>query len=72
MNSLGKFGEKFGDSIIAENFGDKSLSKSKVRLSIELSTIVSSNSDYTANPSAAADHSNLTLHNRQTARAYEI
>ena len=71
MNSLGKFGEKFGDFIIAEDFSDKSLSKSK-RPGIELSTRVSSNSDYTASPTAAANHQIWTHYNHQIVRAYKI
>ena len=33
---------------------------------------VTSNSDYTANPTAAAKHQKLTLYNHQIVRAYKI
>ena len=68
--SLGKFGEKVGDFVIAKNFSDKSLSKSNT-WGIELSTRASNNSDYTARPTPAASQIS-THYSRQIVRAYKI
>ena len=56
---------------MAEIFSDKSLSNIK-RPGIELRTRISSNSDYSASPAAAADHQISTHYSQQIVRAYEI